>query len=262
MFERSVTELTKLGLAEYEARAYVGLVGLGEGTARQVHEACGVPRPRIYDILDSLEQRGFVEVWPGKPKYYRAVPPDRLMRVLREGLEESMHIASEELMDLSLEARHRSFPVWHIKGELSIQDQIRVLFDEVGSELIVMCNKTSYFRSMIKDLREVGERGVGLMCMVPEGANAFSQALPSATVVDLHMDKSAIAEMYSKLITGKLQTADDVYRAEMLIIADEMRSLLVYEVNGERTAIIFELPIITFLQHSTVKRMIEEAGNR
>lgn len=68
----------------------------------------------MYDVLVLLESKGFVEIWQGKPMYYRAIPPDRLMRLLREDLEESMRVASIDLNDLSLKARQRTFPVWHI----------------------------------------------------------------------------------------------------------------------------------------------------
>ncbi|GEM_PF-4444581 len=40
--------LRKLGLTEYEAR----MVRLGEATAREVHEASGVPRTRVAATLD------------------------------------------------------------------------------------------------------------------------------------------------------------------------------------------------------------------
>jgi sugar-specific transcriptional regulator TrmB len=256
MLDRSVAELRRLGMTEYEARAYVGLVGLGEGTARQVHEACGVPRPRIYDILESLETKGFVEVWTGKPKYYRAIPPDRLIRVLRNELETSMHIASTELQDLSLEGRKRTFPVWHIKGDLSIREQIREMTGEVERELIVICTKTSLFRPMVKDLKTIAERA-DLKCMVPEGAAAFSQALGGAKVMEPHLGKDPMATIYAKIFSGKLRTSDELYRAEMLIIVDGMRSLLVYEVNGERTAIVFELPILTVLQRTAITMLME-----
>jgi len=258
MLERSVSELTRLGLTEYEARAYIGLVGLGEGTARQVHEASGVPRPRVYDILESLEGRGFVEVWQGKPKYYRAVQPDRFMRILREDLEESIRTVSDEVRDLSLEARNRTFPVWHIKGRLSIHDQVRTMLRETGSELIVLCTKTSIFRSLIKDLKELDQK-VELLCMVPEGARSFAQVLPGARIVEPRLGKGPLDETYLKLFTGKLQASDEMYRAELLILVDGKRSLLLYEVNGEGTAIVFELPIITMLQHGALMRLIDDA---
>ncbi|MCX6668476.1 MAG: TrmB family transcriptional regulator, partial [Methanothrix sp.] len=62
-----VDGLRKLGLTEYEAKTYAALVGLGEATARGVHEKSGVPRTRIYDILRDLEGKGFVEFIHGSP---------------------------------------------------------------------------------------------------------------------------------------------------------------------------------------------------
>ena len=57
-----VRNLTTLGLTEYEARVYAALVGIGEGSARQVHEASGVPRPRVYDIAEGLAEIGRAHV--------------------------------------------------------------------------------------------------------------------------------------------------------------------------------------------------------
>ncbi|MGB4756722.1 MAG: helix-turn-helix domain-containing protein, partial [Candidatus Methanoculleus thermohydrogenotrophicum] len=55
-----IQNLVTLGLTEYEARVYAALVGMGEGTARQIHETSGVPRPRVYDIAEGLAGRGFI----------------------------------------------------------------------------------------------------------------------------------------------------------------------------------------------------------
>lgn len=260
MRERLIDELVRLGMTGYEARVYAGLVGLGEGTARQVHEACGVPRPRVYDILASLESKGFVEVWQGKPMYYRAIPPDRLMRLLREDLEESMRVASDDLIDLSLKARQRTFPVWHIKGDMSIQDQVRTFLADVNKELIVVCTRTSVFRPLVKDLRVISERA-DVLCNVPEDAEAFQAVLGSARVIVPVLGNDPLAKTYTKVFKETIAWGDDRYRAEMLLIADGVRSLLTYEMNDERIALVFELPFIVTLQHSAIIRMIEDGKN-
>lgn len=256
-----MAELIRLGFTEYEARAYIGLVGLSEGTARQVHEASGVPRPRIYNIMESLERRGIVEVWQGKPRYYRAVPPDRFIRILRKDLEESIAVVYEGVRDLSLKARERTFPVWHIKGEISIQDQVRTMIHEARSELIVICTRTSLFRSLFKDLRDLSPE-VSVLCMVPEDAQAFSQVLPGARIVEPKLGEDLLDETYRKLFTGQLHAVNEVYRVELVMLVDGIRSILLYNVNDERTAIVFEIPIITVLQRSAVLRLVEEAENR
>ncbi|MFC7686287.1 TrmB family transcriptional regulator [Ureibacillus sp. GCM10028918] len=45
---------------EYEAKAYISLVKLGTVTAYQVSKDSGVPRARIYEILDVLVEKGIV----------------------------------------------------------------------------------------------------------------------------------------------------------------------------------------------------------
>jgi sugar-specific transcriptional regulator TrmB len=49
-----------LDLTEYEARAYLSLVEHGPLTARGVSEASGIPRPKCYDVLKSLQLKGLV----------------------------------------------------------------------------------------------------------------------------------------------------------------------------------------------------------
>lgn len=261
MRERSIEELVRLGMTGYEARVYAGLVGLGEATARQVHEACGVPRPRVYDVLVSLESKGYVEVWQGKPMYYRAIPPDRLMRLLREDIEESIRIASDDLNELSLKARQRTFPVWHIRGDMSIRDQVRAFLGDVKDELIVVCTRTSVFRSLVSDLKKISERA-DVLCSVPENAEAFQAVLGSARINVPLLGKDPLAKTYTKVFRGTILSGNNRYRAELMLIADGERSMLTYEMNDEHIAIIFELPFIVTLQHSAIVRLIEEGRNR
>lgn len=260
MRERSIEELVRLGMTGYEARVYAGLVGLGEATARQVHEACGVPRPRVYDVLVSLESKGYVEVWQGKPMYYRAIPPDRLMRLLREDIEESIRIASDDLNELSLKARQRTFPVWHIRGDMSIRDQVRAFLGDVKDELIVVCTRTSVFRPLVSNLKKISERA-DVLCSVPENAEAFQAVLGSARINVPRLGKDPLAKTYTKVFRGTILSGNNRYRAELMLIADGERSMLTYEMNDEHIAIIFELPFIVTLQHSAIVRLIEEGRN-
>jgi len=81
-----------LGLTEYEATALAELLGLGRTTAPNLSEATGIPKARIYGVLDSLSDRGYVKVIPGRPKEYQAKPPedvlDRAVENQRQDFEE------------------------------------------------------------------------------------------------------------------------------------------------------------------------------
>jgi sugar-specific transcriptional regulator TrmB len=72
----------------YEARAYVALVRRDASTPAELARLAGVPRPRIYDVLESLVGKGLATDRPGRTAKYVATPPERvagqLMLVHRE----------------------------------------------------------------------------------------------------------------------------------------------------------------------------------
>lgn len=96
-------ELTGLGLTQYEARAYLTLLSRDRYTAAELARGSGIPRQRIYDVLDSLIERGLVRGRPGPVVRYAAVEPEaavnRLMAIHRETFEQRLK-ATERLIDL------------------------------------------------------------------------------------------------------------------------------------------------------------------
>lgn len=76
------TPLQSLGLNGYEASAYVALTRRGRATGAEVARLAGMPRQRIYDVLDGLVGRGLVTVEPGRPAHYTAVAPDTAIGLL------------------------------------------------------------------------------------------------------------------------------------------------------------------------------------
>lgn len=71
-----IRTLQKFGFNQYEARTYSALIGLGKVIPNTVSKASGVPRARIYDILESLRERGLVlkETDGEGTKTYSALP--------------------------------------------------------------------------------------------------------------------------------------------------------------------------------------------
>jgi predicted transcriptional regulator len=67
--------LERLGLTEYERTALSELLTLGRTTAPNLAEATGIPKARIYGVLDELVDQGYVKEIPGRPKEYQAKPP-------------------------------------------------------------------------------------------------------------------------------------------------------------------------------------------
>ncbi|MFD1513350.1 TrmB family transcriptional regulator [Halomarina rubra] len=82
--EELIETFEAAGLSPYQAHAYVALLDLGAASATELAEASGVPKPRIYDVLDALEGHGFVETYENDALCAQAHSPDEVLAALRD----------------------------------------------------------------------------------------------------------------------------------------------------------------------------------
>src|SRR5213080_3960055 len=94
MNDLDTAPLVDLGLTGYEASAYVALTRRGRATGAEVARLAGLPRQRIYDVLDGLVSRGLAIVEPGRPVHYTALAPEDAVAALM-----AAHRASLERME-------------------------------------------------------------------------------------------------------------------------------------------------------------------
>jgi len=73
--ELQLRRLQHVGLNAYESRAYLVLIGHTRFKALDVAGRARIPRQKIYEVLDSLIEKGFVRVVQGKAKEFYAVDP-------------------------------------------------------------------------------------------------------------------------------------------------------------------------------------------
>ena len=71
--------LKRIGLNEYESRVYSSLNSSEAMTASESSKKANIPRARVYDVLMSLEKRGFVLVSVGRPISFRAIEPENAL---------------------------------------------------------------------------------------------------------------------------------------------------------------------------------------
>ena len=82
----------------YETKVWLALLSKGVSSAGEVAELSGVPRSRTYDVLESLEKRGFVIQKLGKPVKYIAVKPNIVIEKLKNN---TVKYAEEKVKTLS-----------------------------------------------------------------------------------------------------------------------------------------------------------------
>lgn len=74
-FQRFWRKLQGMGLNAYEARSYLVLIGHPRFKALELAARAHVPRQKIYEVLDSLVEKGFAQVVQEKTKLFSAVQP-------------------------------------------------------------------------------------------------------------------------------------------------------------------------------------------
>ena len=95
-------KLQHVGLNAYEARSYVVLMGHPKFKALELATRAHVPRQKIYEVLDSLVEKGFAQVIQEKTKLFSAVDPSlaipaflaRRTRLLQNELAEQARMAN------------------------------------------------------------------------------------------------------------------------------------------------------------------------
>src|SRR5258708_7490781 len=68
-------KLQQVGLNAYEARSYLVLLGHPRFKALELAARAHVPRQKIYEVLDSLVEKGFAQVVQERTKLFSSVDP-------------------------------------------------------------------------------------------------------------------------------------------------------------------------------------------
>jgi sugar-specific transcriptional regulator TrmB len=84
----------------YEVKVWTALLSRGTSTAGELSSISDVPRSRTYDILESLEKKGFIVMKLGKPIKFVALKPEEVIERVKKNLVVTAKEKSERLEKL------------------------------------------------------------------------------------------------------------------------------------------------------------------
>lgn len=138
--------LVRLGLTQYEARAYIALLRRDGSTPAEVAKVAGVPRPRIYDVIGSLVDRGLVGERPGRTAKYVATSPGDATGLLLEAHRERLQVLEGDaeavaaaLLPAYLEGSRHDDPLDYIeliRSPDAVAKRFRELVQSVEREIL------------------------------------------------------------------------------------------------------------------------------
>jgi sugar-specific transcriptional regulator TrmB len=165
--EEIVQTLQNFGLGEYESKVYVTLAFLGNAKAAEISSESNVPQSKIYETLESLIGKQLVEVFDGRPKEFRAMAPEFVLKGLVKEREEQL----KELKERALTIRGLLRPVkkddivegvWVQKGEKyrEVMNRLAELLDKAEEYVYAITRDFSYTSSYRQSILKCKRRGI------------------------------------------------------------------------------------------------------
>lgn len=153
--------LKELGMTEYEAETLVILTRLGTATAKDIAAYDDVPRTRVYDAVETLHERGLVDVQHTTPRKFTVVSMETIVRKLdvdRENTITEIHELFEELGPV--EPQREQGGVWTVTGHEAVAQRVFEFIDSADDEIIYMTVDALLTEDHLDHLEAAADRDV------------------------------------------------------------------------------------------------------
>ena len=202
--EEFLSRLRKIfDLNLYEVKVWTALLSRGTSTAGELSSISDVPRSRTYDILESLEKKGFIVMKLGKPIKFVALKPEEVIERVKKNLvtharEKSKRLETlkgddvlAELSGLFTEGIKYIEPSdlsGALKGRQNIYNHFDMLIREAQTTITIVTTTDGLNRKLevlLPSLEKAKKRGVKIRIAAPITANNKKVAKDFAKVAEV-----------------------------------------------------------------------------
>ncbi len=180
-----LNKLRDFGLNIYESKIWTALLSRGVSTAGELSDIANVPRSRSYDVLESLEKKGFIIVKLGKPISYIAVKPDevieRIKKKVKEQTEEQLglieKLKSEAILDELISLHSKGLDLVEttdltgaIKGRRNIYNHLATMIKNAKKTITIVTSFQGIMRKkdvLLRHFTKAKQRGVKIRIAAP-----------------------------------------------------------------------------------------------
>jgi HTH-type transcriptional regulator, sugar sensing transcriptional regulator len=197
--------LTKLrryfALNLYEVKIWTALLSRGVSTAGELSDIANVPRSRSYDILESLEKKGFVVMKLGKPIKYIAVQPSEVVERVKKNMKQDADDKVKRLEELKktdviqelnslhtqgVELVEPSDLSGSLKGRHNLYNHMEMTIRNAEKTVTIMTTSGGLLRKiegMLPVFEQVKKRGVKIRIAAPLNSKEAEKAAKDMTGV-------------------------------------------------------------------------------
>lgn len=181
----AVEALGNLGLTEYEAKCFIALNRVKQGTAKEVSQLSDVPRSRVYDTVERLHKRGLVDVQQSDPRQYRAVSKEEAFEKLENAFRANVEEADEALENVGSSKTQEDKGMWSIADAEHVNDRTEALLDAAEDYVhVLIADELTVFDGLVDHLAAATDRGVDVVVEVGTESleERFRRSVPDADV--------------------------------------------------------------------------------
>jgi HTH-type transcriptional regulator, sugar sensing transcriptional regulator len=156
----AVGRLTEIGFSQYEAQAYLGLLGREPMTGYALANLTGIPQPKVYETLRRLSRKGVAVPVQGDAKRFVAIPTSQLISQLDQDFRRRLADAEIGLMRVGGEDRNKEVRVLDVTRDWpSIQAQAIALLDSAERHVYISlhCDEPT---PILDAINRIDKRGV------------------------------------------------------------------------------------------------------
>jgi len=171
--------LERIGLTSYEIKTYSALLKTGQINASDLSQKSGVPYSKIYEVLGTLEEKGWIGSDDSRPTQYFAKSPATAIETTKQNLEaefkKNESVIVKELTPLYEQSGTSERPdIWVLSGVVNIASKILEMVDSCRNEVMVAIPKVAedLAKEALPKLRLLHDRGVDITILVSEDVNS------------------------------------------------------------------------------------------
>jgi sugar-specific transcriptional regulator TrmB len=162
--------LQKLGLTQYESRAYAALLRSPKVTAYELAKESGIPPSKVYEVLERLRSKQLVGVVEtgGSPRYAPLDPREAVARY-RRTYDDLLDGLEERLEGIYSSDKVGNGYVWNLQGREAVMAKAVEMIEEASEEILLAAWPDQLPRLEVQ-LVAADDRGVKIaVCLYGEG---------------------------------------------------------------------------------------------
>ncbi len=179
--DKSRKALEKIGLTSYEIRTFSSLLKAKELTASDLSQKSGVPYSKIYEVLGTLEGKGWIGSDDSRPTKYFAKSPATGIETTKQKMEsdfkENQNIVLNELVPLYEQSGTSEKPdIWVLSGKVNIAAKILEMVETCRNEVLIALPEAGeeLVKQALPKLRLLHDKGVEITVLTSDKMNKES----------------------------------------------------------------------------------------